>query len=144
MALSLGLELFDWQRWVVRWILAVDGKGQPAARQVILEVPRQNGKGAILECIELYWLIVAGVPVVILDAPYLLGTGLPGVHPDLAAVEQTLESLADPEARTALWMRQRDWYDAIRATRPEATLASRYRVVARVDGRADQGSMAPW
>ncbi len=65
LALSLGLELFDWQRWVVRWILAVDGKGQPAARQVILEVPRQNGKGAILECIELYWLIVAGVPVVI-------------------------------------------------------------------------------
>jgi len=65
LAESLGLVLFDWQRWLVRWILAVDGNGLPAAGVVILEVPRQNGKGAILECIELYWLIVAGVPIVI-------------------------------------------------------------------------------
>lgn len=65
LASALGLELFDWQRWLVRWILAVDANGQPACRQVIIEVPRQNGKGAILEAIELYWLIVAGVPVVI-------------------------------------------------------------------------------
>jgi hypothetical protein len=65
LAESLGLVLFDWQRWLVRWILAVDANGLPAAGVVILEVPRQNGKGAILECIELYWLIVAGVPIVI-------------------------------------------------------------------------------
>lgn len=65
LASSLGLELFDWQRWLVRWILAVDKNGQPAAGVVIIEVPRQNGKGAILECVELYWLIVAGVPIVI-------------------------------------------------------------------------------
>jgi phage terminase large subunit-like protein len=64
LASALGLELFDWQRWLVRWILAVDGNGAPACRQVIIEVPRQNGKGAILECIELYWLIVAGVKIV--------------------------------------------------------------------------------
>lgn len=62
---ALGLHLHDWQRWLVRWILAVDEDGLPACRQVIIEVPRQNGKGAILECVELYWLIVAGVPVVI-------------------------------------------------------------------------------
>ena len=65
LAAALGLELFDWQRWLVRWILATDSTGQPAAGVVILEVPRQNGKGAILEAIELYWLIVAGVPIVI-------------------------------------------------------------------------------
>lgn len=65
LASALGLELFEWQRWLVRWILAVDANGQPACRQVIIEVPRQNGKGAILEAIELYWLIVAGIPVVI-------------------------------------------------------------------------------
>lgn len=65
LASALGLELFDWQRWIVRWILAVDATGQPACSVVIIEVPRQNGKGAILECVELYWLIVAGVPIVI-------------------------------------------------------------------------------
>lgn len=65
LAAALGLELFDWQRWLVRWILAVDAGGQPACSVVILEVPRQNGKGAILECVELYWLIVQGVPIVI-------------------------------------------------------------------------------
>jgi len=65
LASALGLELFDWQRWLVRWILAVDDQGYPACRQVILEVPRQNGKGAVLEAIELYWLIVADVPIVI-------------------------------------------------------------------------------
>jgi phage terminase large subunit-like protein len=59
------LELFDWQRWLVRWILAVDSAGEPACRQVIIEVPRQNGKGAILECVELYWLIVAGIKTTI-------------------------------------------------------------------------------
>jgi len=60
----LGLELFDWQRWLVRWILATDEHSAPACRQVIIEVPRQNGKGAVLECVELYWLIIAGVPIV--------------------------------------------------------------------------------
>lgn len=65
LAAALGLDLFDWQRWLVRWILAVDENGRPACRQVVIEVPRQNGKGGILEAIELYWLIVARVPVVI-------------------------------------------------------------------------------
>jgi phage terminase large subunit-like protein len=63
---QLGLTLLDWQRWLVRWILAVDRlTGVPACSQVILIVPRQNGKGAVLEAVELYWLLVAGVPVVI-------------------------------------------------------------------------------
>lgn len=65
LASALGLNLFDWQQWLVRWILATDERGMPACRQVIIEVPRQNGKGGVLEAVELYWLIVAGVPVVI-------------------------------------------------------------------------------
>lgn len=65
LASALGLELLDWQRWLVRWILAVDADGQPACRQVVLIVPRQNGKGGVLEAIELYWLIVAGVKTVV-------------------------------------------------------------------------------
>lgn len=65
LASALGLELFEWQRWLVRWILAVDADGNPACRQVVVIVPRQNGKGAILEAIELYWLIVAGIKTVV-------------------------------------------------------------------------------
>ncbi len=61
---KLGLELFDWQRWLVRWILAVDIVGRPACSQVIIIVPRQNGKGAVLEAVELFWLVVAGIPIV--------------------------------------------------------------------------------
>ena len=124
---------------VTGWLDAEGARARLAAADVLVHAARWEGFPLVV-----FEAIAAGVPVVILDAPYLLGTGLPGVHPDLAAVEQTLGSLAAPEARTALWMRQRDWYDAIRATRPEATLASRYRVVARVDGRVDQGSMARW
>jgi phage terminase large subunit-like protein len=62
---QLGLHLLDWQRWLVRWILALDEDGSPACSQVIIIVPRQNGKGAVLEAVELYWLLVAGVPTVI-------------------------------------------------------------------------------
>ena len=65
LASALGLELLEWQRWLVRWILAVDEAGHPACRQVVLVVPRQNGKGAVLEAVELYWLIVAGVKTTI-------------------------------------------------------------------------------
>ena len=54
LAASLGLHLLDWQRWLVRWILAVDADGTPACNTVILVVPRQNGKGAILEALELF------------------------------------------------------------------------------------------
>ena len=65
LASALGLELYDWQRWAVRWILALDENGQPAVNTAIINVPRQNGKGAILEALELYWLLVANVPIVI-------------------------------------------------------------------------------
>lgn len=62
---NLGLHLLDWQQWLVRWILAVDENGRPACNTVIIIVPRQNGKGAVLEAVELFWLTVAGVPRII-------------------------------------------------------------------------------
>ena len=62
---ALGLHLLEWQRWLVRWILATDENGKPACNTVIVIVPRQNGKGAILEALELFWLLVARIPVVI-------------------------------------------------------------------------------
>lgn len=65
LAEDLGLVLLDWQRWLVRWILATDENGLPACNTVIIVVPRQNGKSAILEALELFWMLVAGVPRVI-------------------------------------------------------------------------------
>ena len=65
LAARLGLELLDWQRWLVRWILATDADGRPACNTVVVVVPRQNGKSAILEAVELFWLIVAGVKITI-------------------------------------------------------------------------------
>lgn len=51
-----GLLLDDWQRHALDVALAIRGDGKWAARQVGLIVPRQNGKGSILEAIELYHL----------------------------------------------------------------------------------------
>ena len=64
LAADLGLQLLEWQCWLVRWILAVDVDGRPACSTVVLVVPRQNGKGAVLEAVELFWMLVAGVPKV--------------------------------------------------------------------------------
>lgn len=65
LAEQLGLVLLDWQRWLVRWILARGADGLPACSTVILVIPRQNGKGAVLEALELYWMLVDRVPNVI-------------------------------------------------------------------------------
>lgn len=58
---SVGLVLDDWQRWCVEQILSERVDGTPAAKQTCLIVPRQNGKGSILEAVELYGLYVQGL-----------------------------------------------------------------------------------
>jgi hypothetical protein len=50
---SCGLFLDDWQEWVLRGLLAEDAAGRLVAQQALLLVPRQNGKNAILEALEL-------------------------------------------------------------------------------------------
>lgn len=60
LAASAGLELMPWQRRVLRGALSERRDGRWAARQVGLVVPRQNGKGTVIEAAELYWLLVAG------------------------------------------------------------------------------------
>ena len=57
-AQSAGLTLDDWQALCVQLGLGKTAAGQWAAFQVALIVARQNGKGSILECLELYWLFV--------------------------------------------------------------------------------------
>jgi hypothetical protein len=57
-AASAGLTLDAWQSLCVQLGLGKTAAGRWAAFQVALIVARQNGKGSILECLELYWLFV--------------------------------------------------------------------------------------
>lgn len=57
-AASAGLFLDDWQAWVLDEALAERADGLWAAFESALIVPRQNGKGSILEALEIYHLFV--------------------------------------------------------------------------------------
>lgn len=59
--------LDEWQKFCIRGILSEDANAQLCAIVVLLIVPRQNGKGAVLEVVELYALFV-------LDLPWILHT----------------------------------------------------------------------
>jgi hypothetical protein len=57
-AASCGLFLDDWQVWCLDQMLAEDRDGRWCASQIALILPRQNGKNAVLEALELYALFV--------------------------------------------------------------------------------------
>lgn len=63
-AAAAGLTLDAWQQLVVQLGLGKTATGRWAAFQVALIVARQNGKGAILEALELYWLFISDEPLV--------------------------------------------------------------------------------
>jgi hypothetical protein len=60
LAESAGLILDDWQKLCLILGLGETAAGKWAAFQVALIVARQNGKGAILEALELFWLFGTG------------------------------------------------------------------------------------
>ncbi len=62
-----GLILDDWQCWCLDKMLAEDVAGRAIASTVLLLLPRQNGKNAVLEALELYAFYV-------LDEPRILHT----------------------------------------------------------------------
>lgn len=59
-AATFGLDLFPWQRLVLRTALAERADGRWAASEVGLVVPRQNGKGSVIEARELGGLFLLG------------------------------------------------------------------------------------
>jgi len=65
---TIGLELYDWQAYCLRNILARRPDGNWAARDSCLEVPRQNGKNSVLEALELYLVFLGGARLVIHSA----------------------------------------------------------------------------
>jgi phage terminase large subunit-like protein len=57
----LGIVLDDWQAWVLDGMLSEDENSRLCASTSVLVVPRQNGKNAVLEALELYAFFVLGL-----------------------------------------------------------------------------------
>lgn len=68
LAESCGLMLDEWQRPPIMHGFGTKVDGGLAAFQVGIEVPRQNGKGAILTAAELGWIFVVEEPLTIHSA----------------------------------------------------------------------------
>lgn len=68
LAASAGLHLDEWQQYVLTHGLGMHADGEYTARRVSCWVPRQNGKGAIIEALELAWLFLLDEELVIHSA----------------------------------------------------------------------------
>lgn len=62
------MDLDDWQQFVLREALGERPDGKWAAQTVALVVGRQNGKGAILEALELYHLFILKTELILHSA----------------------------------------------------------------------------
>ncbi|HEU4422055.1 MAG TPA: hypothetical protein VFR67_05885 [Pilimelia sp.] len=60
LAASAGLHLDEWQQYVLTHGLGMHEDGRWTANKVSCWVPRQNGKGGIIEALELAWLFLFG------------------------------------------------------------------------------------
>lgn len=61
---AAGLILDPWQQTCLDVILSEDAAGRSAASIAGLVVPRQNGKGSVLEALELGWLFLWNIPLI--------------------------------------------------------------------------------
>lgn len=64
LAASAGLDLDPWQRDAVCDLLSEDADGYWAATSGGLICPRQNGKGTVIEALELAWLFLCDVELI--------------------------------------------------------------------------------
>ncbi len=58
-------QLDEWQRFCIRGLLSEDETARLCAEIALVIVPRQNGKGTILEVVELYALFVLDLPLIL-------------------------------------------------------------------------------
>lgn len=77
-AAEFGLFLDPWQRHVLRGALGERLDGRWQAFEAGLIVPRQNGKGAVLEALELYWLFMRAEDRLILHSAHEFKTAREG------------------------------------------------------------------
>jgi phage terminase large subunit-like protein len=59
-----GVKLDAWQKKILDIICATNDDGTPQFERVIFTVPRQNGKTAIVEYLQFYWLVINGYGIV--------------------------------------------------------------------------------
>jgi hypothetical protein len=64
-AAHAGLILDEWQRYVLTHGMGHNADESWTARKVSVWVPRQNGKGGIIEALELFWLFVEGSELIV-------------------------------------------------------------------------------
>ncbi|MGZ4524223.1 MAG: terminase TerL endonuclease subunit, partial [Mycobacteriaceae bacterium] len=67
-AAKAGLHLDPWQQMVLRESMGLAKGGKWAAPRVGLLVPRQNGKGSVLEALELFHMFVLNTPLIVHSA----------------------------------------------------------------------------
>lgn len=68
LAAKAGLQLDPWQQHVLRVGMAEKADGSWAAFEVAVNVPRQNGKGGIIEARELWGLFIGGEELILHSA----------------------------------------------------------------------------
>ena len=64
-----GLRLDEWQRWCLSEMLQTDASGKWSAFETAIVVPRQNGKGGLLEARQLFGLFLGGEVLQVHTAP---------------------------------------------------------------------------
>lgn len=90
LAAQAGLNLDDWQKFVLRNSLVENEQGNWAATEVGLIVPRQNGKGSVLEARELAGLFLFDEQLIIHSAQ-LFSTAAEGFRRLVTLVESNNE-----------------------------------------------------
>jgi hypothetical protein len=68
LAKKAGLNLDDWQQWVLDQGMAEKPDGSWAAEEVCVNLPRQNGKGSVIEARVLWGVYVGGERVILVSA----------------------------------------------------------------------------
>ncbi|MFJ6561868.1 terminase [Streptomyces sp. NPDC091412] len=68
LAARAGLHLDPWQQYVLRRGMGEDADGSWSAFEVCVNVPRQNGKGGIIEARELWGLFIGGEQLILHSA----------------------------------------------------------------------------
>jgi hypothetical protein len=95
LARSAGLVLLPWQELVLDAALAETAEGFCASFEVALVVPRQNGKGGVLEAAELYWLFLDDAVDLITHTAHRFDTSLEHFTRIRTLVETTPELMAE-------------------------------------------------
>ncbi|WP_371624054.1 terminase [Streptomyces sp. NBC_01116] len=90
LAARAGLKLDSWQRFVLDKGMSERADGNWAAPEVCVNVPRQNGKGAVIEARVLWGLFIGGEKQILLSAHEFKTT-----HNTMKRIERLIEGCPD-------------------------------------------------